>query len=260
MILATTQIEDFDRFLGTFSTKGAEKRKQHGSQGARRLPRSQRGRPRLGGLRLGRRGLAELRLRPRGPADHAGGRTQGQAPGGGARRRLRRLGVHGSGSEERNDRSSRAPIKVGVITDQTGPLSFMGIANANVAKMVIDDINAAGGLLGRRLELYLEDSETTDSAAGARRREARRAGSGRRHPRRHLQLDAAGHQGPGGGGGQEALHLPRAVRGAGVRPAHLLHRPGAGAAGRAAHPLADAADRREAVLRCRRPTTSGRTS
>lgn len=33
-------------------------------------------------------------------------------------------------------------IKVGVITDQTGALSCMGIANANVAKMVIQDINA----------------------------------------------------------------------------------------------------------------------
>ena len=59
-------------------------------------------------------------------------------------------------------------IKVGVITDQTGPLSFMGIANANVAKMVIDDINAKGGLLGRQIELYLEDSETTDSVAEAK--------------------------------------------------------------------------------------------
>ena len=58
---------------------------------------------------------------------------------------------------------SAGPIKVGVITDQSGPLSFMGIANANVARMVIDDINANGGLLGRQLELYLEDSETTDS-------------------------------------------------------------------------------------------------
>jgi ABC-type branched-subunit amino acid transport system substrate-binding protein len=58
-------------------------------------------------------------------------------------------------------------IKVGVITDQTGALSFMGIANANVAKMVIDDINAKGGLLGRQVDLYLEDSETTDSAAQA---------------------------------------------------------------------------------------------
>jgi branched-chain amino acid transport system substrate-binding protein len=59
-------------------------------------------------------------------------------------------------------------IKVGVITDQTGPLSFMGIANANVARMVVDDINEHGGLLGRRLALCLEDSETTDSAAEAK--------------------------------------------------------------------------------------------
>jgi len=34
MILATTQVEDFDRFLNIFSTKGAEKRRQHGSKGA----------------------------------------------------------------------------------------------------------------------------------------------------------------------------------------------------------------------------------
>jgi branched-chain amino acid transport system substrate-binding protein len=60
------------------------------------------------------------------------------------------------------------PIKVGVIADQTGPLSFVGIANANVAMMVIDDINAAGGLLGRRLDLYLEDSATIDSVAEAK--------------------------------------------------------------------------------------------
>jgi quinol monooxygenase YgiN len=34
MILATTKVEDFDRFLKVFSTTGAEKRKQHGSKGA----------------------------------------------------------------------------------------------------------------------------------------------------------------------------------------------------------------------------------
>ena len=34
MILATTQVEDVDRFLEVFSTKGAEKRKLHGSKGA----------------------------------------------------------------------------------------------------------------------------------------------------------------------------------------------------------------------------------
>jgi branched-chain amino acid transport system substrate-binding protein len=58
-----------------------------------------------------------------------------------------------------------APIKVGVIADQTGPLSFIGLANANVARMVIGDINAKGGLLGRRLELCLEDSATDDAVA-----------------------------------------------------------------------------------------------
>jgi hypothetical protein len=34
MILATVKIEDFDRFWTAFSTKGAEKRKQHGSKGS----------------------------------------------------------------------------------------------------------------------------------------------------------------------------------------------------------------------------------
>jgi urea transport system substrate-binding protein len=62
---------------------------------------------------------------------------------------------------------SVSPIKVGVITDQTGALSFMGVANANVARMVVDDINAAGGLLGREVDLYLEDSATDDGAAEA---------------------------------------------------------------------------------------------
>ena len=35
MILATTTVENFDRFVATYSTKGAEKRKQHGSKGSR---------------------------------------------------------------------------------------------------------------------------------------------------------------------------------------------------------------------------------
>ncbi len=58
-------------------------------------------------------------------------------------------------------------IKVGVIAEQTGALSFMGGANAKVATMVIDDINANGGLLGRKIDLVLEDGATTDSVAAA---------------------------------------------------------------------------------------------
>ena len=35
MLLATTQVEDVDRFIEVFTTTGAEKRKEHGSKGAR---------------------------------------------------------------------------------------------------------------------------------------------------------------------------------------------------------------------------------
>ena len=67
-----------------------------------------------------------------------------------------------------NPAAGRDTIKVGVIADQTGPLSFVGIANTNVARMVVGDINARGGLLGRRLELHLEDGATDDAVAAAR--------------------------------------------------------------------------------------------
>src|SRR3954470_5611365 len=60
------------------------------------------------------------------------------------------------------------PIKIGVIAELTGPLSFMGIANANLMTMLVDDLNAKGGLLGRPVELIIEDGETVDSVAKAR--------------------------------------------------------------------------------------------
>ena len=139
------------------------------------------------------------------------------------------------------------PIKVGVIAEQTGPLSFMGIADANVAKMVIDDINAAGGLLGQQIELHRRGQRDHRQRGGGLRHQAR--------PGRQVDVIFGGIfsstrqaiKGRGGRGGQDALHLPRAVRGTGVRPADLLHRPGAGAAGRPAHPVADGADGREEV-------------
>jgi quinol monooxygenase YgiN len=34
MLLATTQVEDIDRFMEIFSSSGAKKRKEHGSKGA----------------------------------------------------------------------------------------------------------------------------------------------------------------------------------------------------------------------------------
>ena len=144
--------------------------------------------------------------------------------------------------------TARDPIKVGVIADQTGPLSFVGIANANVARMVIGDINAKGGLLGRRVELCLEDSATDDAVAAAK------AAKLVEHERVDVILGGIysstrqAIKGPAVVEGQDALHLPGAVRRAGMRPADLLHRPGAGAAGRSVHPVAHADDGSEDVL------------
>ena len=45
----------------------------------------------------------------------------------------------GSGTAKENGMKTSS-IRVGVIADQTGPLSFVGLANANVARMVIGDI------------------------------------------------------------------------------------------------------------------------
>jgi len=57
------------------------------------------------------------------------------------------------------------PIKVGIATDLTGAISWGGIPNSQVAKMVIDQINQSGGLLGRPLQMILEDTATNEQLA-----------------------------------------------------------------------------------------------
>ena len=57
------------------------------------------------------------------------------------------------------------PIKVGIATDLTGPIGFAGNANANIAKLAIDQINADGGVLGQPIELYIEDTASNESIA-----------------------------------------------------------------------------------------------
>ena len=57
------------------------------------------------------------------------------------------------------------PIKVGIATDLTGPISFGGIPCSRIAKLAIDQINAGGGVLGRPLEMYLEDTASNEQIA-----------------------------------------------------------------------------------------------
>jgi branched-chain amino acid transport system substrate-binding protein len=50
------------------------------------------------------------------------------------------------------------PIRIGAIFSVTGPAAFLGAPEAKTAQMLVAQINAAGGVNGRKLELVLKDS------------------------------------------------------------------------------------------------------
>ena len=49
------------------------------------------------------------------------------------------------------------PIKIGVMVPTTGPEAYYGKDMMNAYQLAVDEINAAGGVLGRQLELFQED-------------------------------------------------------------------------------------------------------
>jgi branched-chain amino acid transport system substrate-binding protein len=51
------------------------------------------------------------------------------------------------------------PIKIGALFSITGPASFLGEPERNTAQMVVDEINKAGGIGGRTLELVTYDTQ-----------------------------------------------------------------------------------------------------
>ena len=50
-------------------------------------------------------------------------------------------------------------IKIGVIQPLTGPLAFNGNNDVNGAKLAVKEINASGGVLGKKIELVIEDGQ-----------------------------------------------------------------------------------------------------
>ena len=91
MILATTTVENVDRFLEVFGTKGADKRALHGSKGSTvfRDPTEEN---RVWALfDWDEAGWAKFVSDPDGPADPQGSRTPRQARGRAAPRLLRRV-------------------------------------------------------------------------------------------------------------------------------------------------------------------------
>ena len=57
------------------------------------------------------------------------------------------------------------PIKMGIATDITGAIAPSGNANWQVAQFVVEQINNGGGILGRPIELFLEDTASDPKIA-----------------------------------------------------------------------------------------------
>ncbi|MDO5115481.1 MAG: ABC transporter substrate-binding protein [Synergistaceae bacterium] len=57
------------------------------------------------------------------------------------------------------------PIKVGYLTPLTGVSAAFGIAEINMVKIAVDEINSAGGVLGRPIELIIYDTKCRNEDA-----------------------------------------------------------------------------------------------
>ncbi|BBD10041.1 ABC transporter substrate-binding protein [Desulfovibrio ferrophilus] len=51
-------------------------------------------------------------------------------------------------------------IKLGAVLSVTGPASFLGEPERNTMEMLVEEINAKGGILGKQVELIIYDDET----------------------------------------------------------------------------------------------------
>jgi branched-chain amino acid transport system substrate-binding protein len=48
-------------------------------------------------------------------------------------------------------------VRIGVVQPMTGPVAYDGNIYVNTVKMVVDDMNAKGGVLGKKIEVIFED-------------------------------------------------------------------------------------------------------
>ena len=54
------------------------------------------------------------------------------------------------------------PIRIGLVSEITGPNAEAGANTVNGAKLALEEVNKAGGVLGRMLELKIEDNQSTN--------------------------------------------------------------------------------------------------
>jgi branched-chain amino acid transport system substrate-binding protein len=79
-------------------------------------------------------------------------------------RRATLLGALAAPALLRSGLAQSAPIRFGALTPQTGAGGPYGPGMVKVIRAVADDINAAGGVLGRKIEIVSEDDQTSPDA------------------------------------------------------------------------------------------------
>src|SRR5260221_7702127 len=57
---------------------------------------------------------------------------------------------------------SAEPIVFGLVDEVTGPQAEAGVLTAQGTKLAIEEINAAGGIMGRQVELRIEDNQSAN--------------------------------------------------------------------------------------------------
>jgi branched-chain amino acid transport system substrate-binding protein len=53
--------------------------------------------------------------------------------------------------------TAQETVRIGVVQPMTGPVAYDGNIYVNTVKMLVDDLNAKGGVLGKKIELVIED-------------------------------------------------------------------------------------------------------
>ena len=54
------------------------------------------------------------------------------------------------------------PIKIGLVNETTGPNAEAGAYTVNGTRLAVEEVNAKGGILGRQIELRIEDNQSTN--------------------------------------------------------------------------------------------------
>jgi branched-chain amino acid transport system substrate-binding protein len=62
---------------------------------------------------------------------------------------------------------AKRPVNIGVDLELSGPLAQYGKWSKQAMEIALDDVNAAGGIRGRRVELLIEDNQSTPNGAVA---------------------------------------------------------------------------------------------